>query len=371
MSASFLRLLRRPLTLAASAVVTAGAAAWAFSALASLPTPASAAVSSPYASKLPVEGRMPGFDGATTWFNSAPLNAQNLHGKVVLVDFWTYSCINCIRTIPYVRAWASKYRDQGLAVVGVHTPEFKFEQDLTNVNAAVARFHIDFPVALDGKQQIWNAWGNHYWPAYYLVDGNGKVRYRQFGEGGYDKMERAIQSLLAENRGAPVDTSLVNPPAAAELMAPDLARLQSDETYIGYDKASNFRSGQRIREDRPQVYTVDKLGVNDWGLAGQWVVGGESAVPDVAGAALAYQFSARDLHLVAGPGKAGKVRVKVTLDGMPPGADHGADVDADGNGVIDSTRLYQLVRQSGKVTQRRFEVKFLDRGAEAFAFTFG
>jgi thiol-disulfide isomerase/thioredoxin len=322
---------------------------------------------------LPVEGKSAGFDGATTWLNGAPLGASQLHGKVVLVDFWTYSCINCIRTMPYVRAWADKYREQGLVVVGVHTPEFRFEQDLSNVNKAIGRFGIDFPVAVDSDHRIWRAWGNRYWPAYYLVDGSGKIRYHQFGEGDYDKMERAIQSLLAETGGAPPpDTSLVDPRAGAELMAPDIGRMESDETYVGYRKAANFRSPERLREGGPQQYTVGRLGLNQWGLAGQWVVGAESARAGEAGAGLAYQFSARDLHLVLGPGEAGrKLRVRVTLDGLAPGADHGSDIDAEGNGVIGETRLYQLVRQSSKVRQRRFEIRFLERGAEAYAFTFG
>jgi thiol-disulfide isomerase/thioredoxin len=322
---------------------------------------------------LPVEGKAAGFGGATTWLNAAPLDADKLRGKVVLVDFWTYSCINCIRTMPYVRAWSRKYRDQGLAVVGVHTAEFRFEEDLTNVNAAIGRFHIDFPVAVDSHHQIWRAWGNRFWPAYYLVDASGKIRYHQFGEGDYDKMERAIQSLLAETHGAPLaDTSLVDPQADAEQLAPDIGGMASDETYVGYSKAGNFRSRERLREDRPQQYTVGGLGLNQWGLSGQWVVGEESAVADQAGAGIAYQFSARDVHLVAGPGAGGrKIRVKVTLDGQPPGIDHGSDIDADGNGVITDTRLYQLVRQGGKVRQRRFEIRFLDRGAEAYAFTFG
>jgi thiol-disulfide isomerase/thioredoxin len=322
---------------------------------------------------LPVEGTAPGFDGASTWLNSAPLSVGKLRGKVVLVDFWTYSCINCIRTMPYVRAWAQKYANQGLAVVGVHTPEFRFEEDLTNVNTAVGRFHIDFPVAVDSSHQIWRAWGNRYWPAYYLVDASGRIRYHQYGEGDYGKMERAIQSLLAETRGSPLaDTSLVDPKPGAEQMAPDLSNLESDETYVGYRQAAHFRSPERLREDRPQAYTVGGLGLNQWGLAGQWAVGAESARAEQPGAGIAYQFSARDLHLVLGPGEAGrKLRVKVTLDGQPPGADHGSDIDADGNGVIAETRLYQLVRQSGKVRPRRFEIRFLDRGGEAYAFTFG
>lgn len=326
----------------------------------------------PIRSNLPIEGRMAGFTGATTWLNSAPLSAQRLRGKVVLVDFWTYSCINCIRSMPYVRAWAAKYRDQGLAVVGVHTPEFKFEEDLVNINAAVARFRIDFPVAVDSNQTIWQAWRNQYWPAFYLVDANGKIRYHQFGEGSYDKMERAIQSLLAETSGSAGDTSLVNPAAKAEEMAPHLAGLRSEKTYVGYGKASNFGARPRLREDLPQLYSVDGLELNQWGLSGRWVAGRESAVADQAGAGVAYQFSARDLLMVLGPGMSGrKVRIKVTLDGRAPGADHGADVDADGIGVIDATRLYQLVRQTGPLRARRFELRFIDKGAEAFVFTFG
>jgi len=323
-------------------------------------------------SALPVQGRMPGFDGATTWLNSAPLTPQQLRGKVVLVDFWTYSCINCIRALPYTRAWAEKYRERGLVVVGVHTPEFKFEEDLVNINAAVGRFKIDFPVAVDSNQRIWQAWGNQAWPAFYLVDANGMIRYRQYGEGTYDKMERAIQSLLAEARPGMVDTTLVNPSANDEQMAPDWGSIGSEETYVGYLKASNYRSTPKLREDRAQTYTLGQLGLNQWGLSGQWVVGGESAVAGDGGAGIAHQFSARDLHLVMGPGMAGKkVRIKVTVDGRAPGADRGADIDADGNGVVDATRLYQLVRQSGGVRQRRFEVKFLDGGAQVFAFTFG
>jgi hypothetical protein len=241
------------------------------------------------------------------------------------------------------------------------------------VNAAIGRFGIDFPVAVDSDQRIWRAWNNRYWPAYYLVDASGRVRYHQFGEGDYARTERAIQSLLAEARGgAPVMAGVVNPAAPGEQRAPDLANLASEETYVGYRKAENFRSAERVAEDRPRTYSVGGLALNQWGLAGRWIVGAESAVADAADASIAYQFSARDLHLVLGPGAAGRpVRIKVTLDGQPPGADHGTDVDADGNGVVTTTRLYQLVRQSGKVRARRFEVRFLERGAEAYAFTFG
>ncbi len=341
-------------------------------ALAAAGVPSLAAEAATKPSNLPVEGRAGGFSGATTWLNSAPLTPQQLRGKVVLVDFWTYSCINCIRTVPYIRAWAAKYRERGLVVVGVHTPEFKFEEDLVNINAAVGRFQIDYPIAVDSAQQIWQAWGNRYWPALYLVDANGKIRHHQFGEGGYDKMERAIQSLLAEASPGPVDNTLVNPRSNDEQMAPDLANLGSDEAYLGYQKASNLRLTPRLREDRPQVYSAGQLSLNQLGLNGRWIVGAESAVADEPGAGVACQFSARDLHLVMGPGTAGgKVRIKVMLDGKAPGADHGADIDAGGMGVVDATRLYQLVRQSGQVRQRRFDIQFLDQGAKAFAFTFG
>ncbi|CUI05707.1 thioredoxin family protein [Massilia antarctica] len=331
-----------------------------------------AATSVPYRSDLPVQGAMPGFDGAATWLNSAPLTPAQLRGKVVLVDFWTYSCINCIRTMPYVRAWHDKYRGQGLAVVGVHTPEFKFEADQDNVNAAVARFRIDFPVALDSDRRIWQAWRNRAWPALYLVDANGRIRYRQLGEGGYDKLERAIQSLLAEARGGPVDTALVAPPMHAEQLAPDLRQLDSAETYVGYSQATNFRSPEPVRPGMPQQYSVGALALNQWGLSGPWTVHAESAVAGQAGSGIVHQFSARDLHLVMGAGARGRqVRIKVTLDGRAPGADHGADIDADGNGLVTDTRLYQLIRQSGSVRQRRIEIRFLDNGADVYAFTFG
>jgi thiol-disulfide isomerase/thioredoxin len=314
---------------------------------------------------------MPGFDGATTWFNSAPLTPRQLQGKVVLVDFWTYSCINCIRTIPYVRAWADKYRAQGLVVVGVHTPEFGFEEDLSNVNAAVARFGIDFPVAVDSRRRIWEAWGNRAWPAWYLVDANGRIRHQQLGEGGYDKLERAIQALLTEAQGKPVVADLVAPAMQAEQAAPDLGNLRSEETYVGYRQASNFRSLQKLRADAVQDYSVGKLGLNEWGLSGPWKAGAEFAAAGQGGG-LVYQFSARDLHLVAGAGGPGrKVRIRVSLDGRAPGADHGADIDADGNGVLDATRLYQLIRQSGTPRARRCEIRFLDAGAQVYAFTFG
>jgi thiol-disulfide isomerase/thioredoxin len=328
------------------------------------------------AAKLAQGAAMPGFDGAVTWLNGPPRTPQQLRGKVVLVDFWTYSCINCIRTLPYVRAWAQKYAAQGLTVIGVHTPEFKFERDLANVNAAIGRFGIDFPVAVDSDHRIWQAWGNRAWPAYYLVDANGTIRHQQLGEGGYDTMERAIQALLAEARGGAVDTGLVAPRALAEQAAPDESRLASGETYVGYGRADNFGSRERVKADAPARYSLGPLGLNEWGLSGLWTVREESAVAGLADSGVAFQFSARDLHLVMGAGGPGRtVRIKVTLDGRAPGMDHGADIDADGNGVVTGTRLYQLIRQAGKGSASRagmrFEVRFLDAGAEVYAFTFG
>jgi thiol-disulfide isomerase/thioredoxin len=324
-------------------------------------TNAAMAASLPAAAAAPA---MPGFDGATTWFNSAPLTPRQLRGKVVLVDFWTYSCINCIRTIPYVRAWADKYRAQGLVVVGVHTPEFGFEEDLGNVNAAVARFGIGFPVAVDSRRRIWEAWGNRAWPAWYLVDANGRIRHQQLGEGGYDKLELAIRS-------GPGGGDLVAPVMRDEQAPPDLGNLRSEETYVGYRRASNVMSPERLRADMAQAYSVGQLGLNEWGLSGPWTVRAEFATAGQGGG-LAYRFSARDLHLVAGAGGPGRtVRINVTLDGRPPGPDHGADTDADGNGVLGATRLYQLIRQSGTPGPRRFEIRFLDAGAQAYAFTFG
>ncbi|WP_151633407.1 thioredoxin family protein [Noviherbaspirillum aerium] len=324
------------------------------------------------ANDLPVQGAIPKLEGAVTWLNSAPLTPAQLRGKVVLVDFWTYSCINCIRTFPYIRAWADKYRDKGLVVLGVHTPEFQFEQDLANIHTAMKRFMIDFPVAVDSNHRIWQAFGNRAWPAIYLVDPKGNIRYRQLGEGHYDKTERAIQALLAEAGKEKVPTDLVHPTASDEQMAPDVDRIGSEETYIGYEQSTNLRSPESVRKNALQTYSVGELALNDWGLFGAWTVMADRGTVSKEGSGIAYRFSARDLHLVLGPGAAGKpVRIRVTIDGRAPGADHGADIDEEGNGVISQTRLYQLVRQAGKVSARRFEIRFLDTGAEAYAFTFG
>lgn len=325
-----------------------------------------------FPSRLPVEGRLPPLDGAVQWVNSPPLSRDQLQGKVTLVYFWTYSCINCIRTLPYLRAWAEKYKDQGLTVVGVHTPEFAFEKTPENVRRAISDFRIGFPVAVDSDYRIWRAFQNSYWPATYLVDARGNIRHHQFGEGDYAKSERVIQSLLAEAGNPPVARDVVTPDAGGAQAAPDLYNIRSTETYIGYMQASNFASPGDIRQDAPREYTVANLRLNKWGLSGQWTVGAEQATLNRADGRIAYRFHARDLHLVLGPAADGRAaRFVVTVDGKPPGASHGADIDAAGNGAVTQTRLYQLVRQAGAVGEHTFEIRFLDPGAQAYAFTFG
>ncbi|GCA53421.1 thiol-disulfide oxidoreductase YkuV [Sinorhizobium sp. KGO-5] len=326
-----------------------------------------------YRSDLPVEGMFPPLDGAVEWVNSKPLSVEQLRGKVVLVDFWTYSCINCIRTIPYVRAWAEKYRDQGLVVIGVHAPEFAFEKRIDNVKSAVADFDIRYPVAIDNDFAIWRAFGNSYWPAHYFIDAEGRIRHHHFGEGDYARSERVIQELLAEAAGSSrSDSGFVQPDARGAEAAPDLAHLRSGEDYVGYMRASNFVSPERVAADAARDYTAGKPRLNQWSLAGNWTVGAEQATLNRAGGAITYRFSARDLHLVLGPGKnGGRVRFQVKVDGAAPGPDHGSDINSDGNGTVGETRLYQLVRQSGEVRERTFEIRFLDPGVEAFVFTFG
>jgi thiol-disulfide isomerase/thioredoxin len=363
----FTRFLRHPLRWLSGAALAAAAAGAAFHAM-----PAASAAGTDYRSGLPVLGAMPPLDGAVTWLNSPALTGKQLQGKVVLVDFWTYSCINCIRTLPYLRAWAQKYRDQGLVVVGVHTPEFEFEKDLANVNQAVARFKIDYPVAVDSDKRIWNAFRNDAWPVIYVADARGQLRARIVGEGNYDKTERIIQSLLAEAGKPDAQGALVAPQSAGEQSAPDMAHLGSGETYVGYAQTSNFAGGDRLRRDAPHDYARADVALNEWNLTGNWTVGAERAHLNSADGSIVYRFSARDLHLVLGPGTGKKpVRFQVRIDGHAPGPDRGSDIDANGNGVITGTRLYQLVRQTGAVKEHLFEIRFLDAGASAFAFTFG
>ncbi|MGR0188932.1 cytochrome c biogenesis protein DipZ [Azospirillum aestuarii] len=326
----------------------------------------------PFQSDLPVEGTFPSLDGTVEWLNSAPLSTETLRGKVVLVNFWTYSCINCIRALPYVRAWADKYKDQGLVVIGVHTPEFAFERNVQNIRKALTDFQIGYPVAVDSNFKVWRAFRNSYWPALYFIDAKGRIRHHAFGEGNYQESEKAIQALLAEagERGASND--VVTPDAKGAQAAPDLAHIRSSETYIGYQQASNFASPEGMGGDRARTYTTKPLRLNQWALAGNWTVGAEQATLNQAGGGITYRFSARDLHLILGPGADGQpVRFQVTIDGKAPGENHGADIDTDGHGTVTQTRLYQLVRQSRDIGERTFEVRFLDPGVAAFAFTFG
>ncbi|MHA4967794.1 cytochrome c biogenesis protein DipZ [Pseudomonas extremorientalis] len=308
---------------------------------------------------LPIEGALPPLDGAVQWLNSPPLATEALKGKVVLVDFWTYSCINCLRTLPYVKAWAEKYRDQGLVVIGVHAPEFAFERDVNNVTQAMKDLGITYPVAIDNNYKIWRAFNNQYWPAHYFADAKGQIRYHHFGEGDYAESERVIQQLLREAGAKNVAGGLIEADAKGVQQAPDMNEVQSPETYLGSQRAENFvKSGP--------------LALNQWTLQGQWNVGGQQATLDQAGGRIVYRFHARDLHLVLGPGADGKpVRFKVTIDGQAPGGAHGTDVAPDGSGTVTEQRLYQLVRQPGAVQDRTFTIEFLDPNVSAYAFTFG
>ncbi len=325
---------------------------------------------------LPVEGTLPTLDGATGWLNSPPLSREQLHGKVVLIDFWTYSCINCLRAMPFVHEWAQRYRDHGLVVIGVHTPEFAFERDPRNVMKAVQQLKVEYPVALDNQYAIWRAFNNRYWPAHYFVDAQGNIRGHQFGEGNYAHSEQVIRRLLVEAG----QTELPPPadPAAADLQGvatqADMGNLRSPETYLGHARAEQFASPGGQRADAAFGYTLPStLALNQWGLSGQWRVNDEAAQLQQAGGRIAFQFHARDLHLVLAPGEDGKpVRFRVLLDGKPlPAADAGADVAADGTGTVNEHRLYQLIRQRGTIGPHRFEIEFLDAGVQAYAFTFG
>jgi cytochrome c biogenesis protein CcdA/thiol-disulfide isomerase/thioredoxin len=323
---------------------------------------------------LPVEGGLPAqaFSGAVEWLNSPPLTVDGLKGKVVLVDFWTYSCINCLRTIPYVRAWAEKYRDRGLVVIGVHTPEFAFEKDITNVRNAVAELKIGYPVAVDSNYAIWRAFYNRYWPAHYFIDGQGRIRHHHFGEGDYAESEHVIQQLLAEAGAGDVSAGLVSVEAAGAEAAADMDNIRSPETYVGYERSENFISPGGVVENARHVYAAPTPRLNEWALAGDWTVDKEHAALNEPGGKIVYRFHARDLHLVLGPAPDGRpVRFRVTIDGAAPGTSHGVDIDADGQGVVNGQRLYQLIRQSGAIADRTFEIEFLDPGAQAYAFTFG
>ena len=324
--------------------------------------------------QLPIEGELPSLGSATEWLNSKPLTAAGLRGKVVLVDFWTYTCIYWLRSLPYVRAWAEKYQDHGVVVIGVHTPEFSFEHDLDNVRRAAKDMRVEYPIAIDNDYVVWQAFNNHYRPALYFVDAQGRIRYHQFGEGAYEQSEIVIQQLLAEaGIGGGIDHELVSVNARGVEAAADWESLRSPENYVGYERTENFASPGGAVLDEPRAYNVPaRFRLNHWALSGNWTVEREAAVLNEANGRIAYHFHARDLHLVMGPAARGdSVGFHVRLDGQPPGAAHGIDIDEQGEGTVSEQRLYQLVRQRNPIADRMFEIEFLDSGVEAFAFTFG
>jgi cytochrome c biogenesis protein CcdA/thiol-disulfide isomerase/thioredoxin len=315
----------------------------------------------------------PDLSGATAWINSQPLTFASLRGKVVLVDFWTYSCINCLRTLPYIKAWNEKYKDSGLVIIGVHTPEFPFEKDEANVRKAVKDLGITYPVPMDNNYKIWRSFNNEYWPADYFIDATGAVRFHHFGEGAYDESEKQIRTLLEEANHTPLPQTATTIAASGTEAAADPNDVQSPETYVGYARAQNFASPGGFNEDDPQNYrTPAALSLNQWGLAGKWKDEDQVATSLAAGDSISYRFHARDLHLVLGPGENGKpIRFRVTLDGQAPGANHGVDTDAEGYGEVTEDRLYQLIRQQGSIHDRTFRIEFLVPGVRAYSFTFG
>jgi thiol-disulfide isomerase/thioredoxin len=322
---------------------------------------------------LPREGALPSFDGATGWLNSPPLTPEELRGRVVLVDFWTYTCINWLRTLGYVRAWHEKYREQGLVVIGVHTPEFPFEQDADNVREAVMEMNVEYPVALDPNYEVWNAFANHYWPAVYIADAEGRIRHHQFGEGGYEECERVIQFLLRQAGHGGVGDDVVSVvPDGFEAQA-DWTNLESPETYLGYLQGQNFASPGDVELDEQRTYALpDRLDLNEWALAGDWTVGRRAIVSNDTDGKIAFRFHARDVNLVLGPRERGaSVPFQLLVDGEPPGEAHGLDVDQEGFGTVAQQRLYQLVREPGRIRDRTLEITFLAPGVEAYVFTFG
>jgi cytochrome c biogenesis protein CcdA/thiol-disulfide isomerase/thioredoxin len=319
---------------------------------------------------LPVIGPLPPLAGLGPWFNSPPLTNQQLKGKVVLIDFWTYSCINCLRTLPYLKAWDAKYRKDGLVIIGVHAPEFAFERDPANVEKAIADLGVRYPVALDNKYQLWNALKNQYWPAHYFVDAEGRIRYFHHGEGDYAMSERVIRQLLAEAGHAPAG-GMAKASASGTEAGAAFGEIGSPETYIGYARADRFASPGGLLHDRPKSYAGAPLDLNQWSLEGTWIDSRQSARSLAAGAKISFRFHARDLHLVLGSASGKPVRYRITLDGEAPGSDAGVDSKPDGSGAVTNQRLYQLVRQKGPIHDRTFTIQFLDPGVEAFSFTFG
>jgi thiol-disulfide isomerase/thioredoxin len=318
------------------------------------------------------EGHLPDLDGAVAWLNSPPLSRDSLRGKVVLVNFWTYSCINSLRELPYMKAWAAKYKDAGLIVIGVHAPEFGFEKERVNVQNAVRELNVTYPVAIDSNHKIWDAFNNEYWPADYFIDGNGRIRYHHFGEGDYGESERVIQELLKANGATGLDESTVRI-SVDGVEAPPSGDEQSPETYVGYRQAQRFASPEQVAQDSRTTYSLPTTpSLNEWGLGGPWNVGAESGVLQGEPGKLVFRFHSRDLHMVLGPAKNGHpVRFKVTLDGAAPGQDCGVDSAPDGAGDIREPRLYQLIRQKGHIKDRTFQIEFFDSGVQAFSFTFG
>ncbi len=323
--------------------------------------------------RLPIEGDLPSFKGASAWINSQPLTPADLRGKVVLVDICTYSCINWLRHLPYVRAWAEKYKDRGLVVIGVHSPEFGFEKNLENVRRALKAMDLTWPVAVDNDHAVWNAFDNQAWPALYFVDAQGHIRHRYYGEGEYPQSEEILQKLLSETGRWGDSQALVSLAPRGVESAADWENLRSTETYAGYGRTENFASPGGIKKDKQSDYSVpEKLKLNHWALAGKWTMGTEAAVLRAANGKIAFRFHSRDLHLVMGPPAPGVlVRFRVLIDGHPPGEAHGLDADQKGDGVVTEPRLYQLIRQPGSIEDRSFEIEFLDPGVEAFSFTFG
>lgn len=318
------------------------------------------------------EGAMPDLNGAVAWLNSSPLTSKELRGKVVLVNFWTYSCINSLRELPYMKAWAAKYKDAGLVVIGVHAPEFGFEKQPANVEEAVSSLKVSYPVPIDSSHSIWRAFGNEYWPADYFIDAKGRVRYHHFGEGEYGESERIIQKLLKENGATGLDESVVRIMAdGAE--APPSDDVRSPETYVGFARAENFASPERVARNSRGIYSPPaRLALNQWALGGPWKVGAESGVLESTPGRILFRFHSRDLHMVLGPGNnAAPVRFRLTLNGGAPGGDHGSDSNADGTGEVRQPRMYQLVRQKGPIKDVTFELELFDPGIEVFSFTFG
>jgi hypothetical protein len=322
-------------------------------------------------------GELRALGGAAEWINSPRLTAESLLGKVVLVDFCTYTCINWLRTLPYIRGWAAKYKSHGLVVIGAHTPEFTFEQDLGNVRPAIAGLRIEHPIAIDNDYAIWRAFRNNYWPALYFLDPRGRVRHSHFGEGEYERSERTIQRLLtdagASSGASNVPRDLLSPDARGVELQADWGNLRSPENYLGYQRTENFASRGGAEPDRRHMYVApDRLSLNQWAIVGEWTMGKQGTASNAASGRLVCRFHARDLHLVMGPAQRGaKVRFRVSIDGQPPGAAHGGDIDEGGNGVVAEQRLYQLIRQPMPIADRLMQIEFLDAGAEIFAFTFG